>query len=879
MNNPNRFALFILILLILAVSPFVAAQRLPPGVVPSHYKLFIDPDIAAKTFSGEETVEIQVATRTKEIVLNSLDLAISSAEIAYEGKTESARITYDKPDEMVGLNLPSAIPAGSAQIHLKFSGPLTRGLRGLYLSHSDRRDYAVTQFEGTYARMMFPSFDEPDFKATFDLTVTAENGDTAISNGRIVSDEPIPGTTRHKIAFSSSPKMSTYLVALAIGDWQCLEKTVDDIPIRVCAVPEKKNLGRFALDVADHSLQFYNQWYGIKYPFGKLDMLAIPDYEWGGMENTASIFYRETALLFDDSKASVFERRGQAMIIAHEIAHQWFGDLVTPVWWDDIWLNEGFATWMETKPVAAWHPEWHLEDEDAVSAQQIISLDSLGATRAIHGDPKTPSEIKEMFDGITYQKGGAVLSMLESYVGPETFRKGVNAYLQAHANGNATAADFWSAMTQTSGKPVDKIMPTFVMQPGVPLLTVATDCANNTAKLNVGQQRFLFSAVNAEGSKSLWQIPVCMKSDNSADDDCAVVSGRDTGIPLKSCPTWLFPNRDAKGYYRIAYSKANREKLESVAEAQLTVPERIAYVEDAWAMTRADRTSAADFMQLVASLQGERDLNVLNLLAGHLGYVKTALLDRDQYAAFNKFVNEQFSPLARQIGWKASAHNSESDSDSNGVKDTDETKALRATLMGILGNADDPEVIARAQGIVQQYLRDPSTVDGTLAGPAFYVAALHGDAALYEQLSTRLQSDSPQAYGLYLGALASFRDPALAKHAISLVQQGRIRQQDYPRFFGALLSNPSARDAAWKYLKIHWDDLAEKVTSFGGRGAVSALGDACSISMREDVQQFFASHKAPGAERAVQESLDRIDTCLAFRKAQESSMSAWLKAR
>ncbi|MGA2694905.1 MAG: M1 family metallopeptidase [Terriglobales bacterium] len=867
MKKSDRLVLFVLLL---AFSQLASAQRLPSSVVPSHYELFLDPDIAAKTFSGEETIDVQVTARTREIVLNSLDLDISSAQITYAGKTETARVIYDKPAEMVRFGVPDAIPAGSAQIRLKFSGPLTRGLRGLYLSHSDRRDYAVTQFEGTYARMMFPCFDEPNYKATFDLSVAAANGDTAISNGHIITDTPIPGTGRHTITFSTSPKMSTYLVALAIGDWQCLEKTADDIPIRVCAVPEKKNLGRFALDVADHSIQFYNRWYGIKYPFGKLDMLAIPDYEWGGMENTASIFYRDSALLFDDSKASVFERRYQAVIIAHEIAHQWFGDLVTPVWWDDIWLNEGFATWMETKPIAAWHPEWHLDEEDAVSAQQIISLDSLGATRAIHGDPKTPSEIKEMFDGITYQKGGAVLSMLESYVGPETFRKGVNVYLQAHANGNATASDFWSAMTQTSGKPVDKIMPTFVMQPGVPMFTATTECANNAAKVEIKQQRLLLSGNKAAEDNSLWQIPVCMKSDVAAknDSECVVVSKRETEIALETCPQWLFPNRDAKGYYRVAYSTANPEKLQSVAETQLTVPERIAFVEDAWAMTSAGRTHVADFMQLVGALQGEQNLNVLNLLSGHLGYIKAALLTPDQSVIFNQALDAQFSPLARQIGWKMSAD------------DSDETKALRATLMGILGNADDPEAVTQARELVQQYLKDPNAVDGTLVGPSFYVAASHGESALYEQLSTRLaQTESQQEYGLCLAALASFRDPALAERSLSLVKNSTIRQQEYPRFFSALLNNPSTRDAAWKYLKTHWDDLAEKVTSFGGRGAVSELGDACSSSMREDVQRFFADHKAPGAERAVQQSLDRIDSCLAFRKAQESSMDAWLRAR
>jgi aminopeptidase N/puromycin-sensitive aminopeptidase len=860
-----------LLLVIFSLCIVATAQRLPVGVTPSHYKLWIDPNIGTKSFSGEETIDIVLKERGNEIVLNSLDLDISLAEVRVSGTSQPARVVYDKPSEMVHLSLANAIPAGPAQLHLKWSAPLTDGLRGLYLSKSARRSYVVTQFEGTYARMMFPCFDEPGYKATFDLTVIADQGDTVISNGRIIADTPVPGSVRHTITFSTSPRMSTYLVAIAVGDWQCLERTVEDIPIRVCAVPEKKELGRFALEVADHSIRFYNDWYGIKYPYGKLDMLAIPDYEWGGMENTASIFYRDTALLFDDSSASIFTRRRQAVIIAHEIAHQWFGDLVTPVWWDDIWLNEGFATWMQSKPIAAWHPEWHLENEEAISAQQIISLDSLGATRAIHSDPKTPSQIKEMFDGITYEKAGAVLSMLESYVGAESFRNGVNAYLQAHANGNATAADFWQAEAQASGKPVDEIMPTFVLQPGVPVLTLKAECVGNKAKIDFAQQRFFLRTVQkpeqGRAEASLWQIPVCMKGPEISEDQCTIIAKKQQTLQLDSCPEWLFANRDAKGYYRIAYAPDNMEKLAEVAEARLTVPERIALIEDAWAMSRAGRTPIAGFMDLVHSLKNEHDISVLDLLAEHLDYAGAALISADQNVAYHKFIRDQFGALARDTGWNASP------------SDSDETKALRASLLRILGNADDPDALATALKLVQQYFKDPTSVEGTLVGSAFQVTAGHGDTTLYNQLYSRLaKADSTQEYNLCLNALALFDDPALAQRTLGLVHQGSIRQENYPRIFSTLLENPSTRDAAWAYLKLHWEDLAEKVTSFGGYGAVTALGSSCSAAMRGDVQQFFSNHAAPGAERAVQQSLEGIDACLAFKQAQQSSMASWMTA-
>lgn len=855
------------IILFLLATSSVFAQRLPNTTIPSHYKLSLDPSIEQRRFSGDETIEVRLNSPAKEIVLNSLDLDIADAEIASGGKSQKAEVIYVAPDEMVKLEVPAVVPAGSAQIHLKFSGKLTEGLRGLYLSKSSRRLYAVTQFEGTYARMMFPCFDEPSYKATFDLTVTADKADTAISNGRIAKDEPIEGD-RHQITFSTSPKMSTYLVALAIGDWQCLSRTVEGIPIRVCAVPEKQQYGAFALEVAAHSLQFYNHWYGIKYPFGKLDMVAIPDYEWGGMENTASIFYRDTALLLNEKGASVFRKRGQASTIAHEIAHQWFGDLVTAAWWDDIWLNEGFATWMSTKPIEAWHPEWRLDEDAAAQAQRIIGFDSLASARAIHHDASTPSEIKEMFDGITYEKGGAVLRMLESYLGSEVFRKGVNAYLAAHANGNATSADFWEAEAKASGKPVDKMMPTFVMQPGVPMLTLSAVCQGNSETLQMKQQRFLISPDSTDLRNSqTWQIPVCTNSGAGKNGACTLITAREQTASAPACSDWVFGNRDAKGYYRAEYAPSNLEKIGAAAEQQLNVPERIALVEDAWAMTLAGKTSLADFLKVSQQLRSEENLHVIDALSSHLDYVEDSMMTPEQRAKFDQFVRDQFAAPARQVGWESTK------------TDSDERKALRASLLEILGDANDPTVIAAARKLVTQYMSDPVSVDGTVIGNAFTIAAHTGDQALYERFTQAFnESKSTDQYYHYLFALTDFQQPALVDRTLLLADEGKVRQQDYPRFFSALLANPASRQAAWKYLKEHWSDLAPKVTSFGGAGAISALGNACSTEMHDDIEHFFADHPAPGAQRAVKQSLERIDDCIAFKQQQHASMAQWFNS-
>ncbi len=843
------------------------AQRLPTTVVPENYKLFLDPNIASRAFSGEETTRVRVGERVTEITMNSLDLDISVAEVKSGKKMQRAKVVYDKPAEMVRLQFSSAVPAGNAELHLKFSGKLTEGLRGLYLSKSARRMYAVTQFEGTYARMMFPCFDEPSFKATFDLQVTADKGDTAISNGRIIHDERLAGGARHKITFSTSPRMSTYLVALAIGDWQCLESSADGIPVRVCATPENKDAGRFALDAATHSLQFYNQWYGIKYPFGKLDMVAIPDYEWGGMENTAAIFYRESALLLNEEHASALAKRGHASTIAHEIAHQWFGDLVTAAWWDDIWLNEGFATWMSSKPVEAWHPEWNLEAASAFSAQQIIGLDSLPSARAIHGNPRTSAEIKEMFDGITYEKGAAVLRMLESYVGAEVFRKGVNQYLKEHANGNATSHDFWRAVAEASGKPVDKIMPTFVLQPGVPLLSIAGNgCEAGHTSLQVAQQRFFLSP-KPNDMAQLWHVPACIRTDKDSGANCSLISRDKQKWEINGCTNWYFANRDGKGYYRVFYDVPNVMKVADIAEKELNAPERIALLEDAWAMMRGGRYPVAVFMHLAEAMRSDSERLIVSALASHLDEART-LVQPEREQEYDKFVRAQFAPIAQEIGWDPRPG------------DTDEQKILRATLLSVLGEAGDPSAVAAAEKIVRQYLRQPRSTDGTITGPAFGVAAAHGDAELYQTLMTAFEkAQTNDEYYNYLFALAAFRRPELADRTLQLVTEGKVRQQDYPSIFSALLNNPASRPAAWSYLKSHWNELQEKISSFGGRGAVSALGSFCSRPEKKDVQQFFSAHRAPGAERALQQSLDAMDSCMEFKQLQQANMEKWLASR
>src|SRR6202049_2998078 len=482
--------IFAVITFLVLTFSLAVAQRLPENARPENYKLTFRPDLEQARFEGDETIAIRLLKPGSEITLNAVDIDFHDVTVTSGGATQKAKVTPEKEKEMVVLTLANPLRAGSATVHITYTGILNSEMRGLYLGKDDQgRKYAASQFEATDARRAFPSFDEPDYKATFDITAVADKGLVAISNQKIVSDTTGPGD-KHTVRFAKTARMSSYLAALVVGNFEYIEGESDGIPIRVYSTPGKKEMGSFALDVASNVLKYYDRYFGIKYPYGKLDLIGLPDFSAGVMENTGCITFREVILLIDEKQGSIELKQNIASVIAHEMAHQWFGDLVTMKWWDDIWLNEGFATWMSSKPVEAWKPEWNFNLDDVSQAGGTINVDSLANTRPIHQAADTPAQIMELFDGIAYGKAAAVLRMLESYLGEETFRAGVNAYIQQHQYANATADDFWEAQAKTSKKPVDQIMPTFVKQAGVPIINVKSQCSGDSTTVTLDQRRY-----------------------------------------------------------------------------------------------------------------------------------------------------------------------------------------------------------------------------------------------------------------------------------------------------------------------------------------------------------------------------------------------------
>jgi len=844
------------------------AQRLPSTVVPLHYDITVAPDLVAAKFTGEETIRVRLARPSTAIVLNAAEITFGEVKITAAGKTQVAKVSADGKTEQATFLVAAPIPAGDAEISIKYTGILNDDLRGLYLSQANKRRYAVTQLEATDARRMFPSFDEPAFKATFALTAIIDAADRAISNGAIVSDTPGPGAGKHTLKFETTPKMSTYLVALTVGDFECNEGSADGIPVRICATPDKKHLTGFALEAARQQIEFFNRYYTIRYPFKKLDVVAVPDFAAGAMENTAAIFYRETLLLAEPD-ASVEARKNIAKVLAHEIAHQWFGNIVTMQWWEDIWLNEGFANWMMSKPVKAWRADWHVELDEVEENHVAMGLDSLRSTRPVRMKATTPAEIAELFDPIAYEKGAAVIRMLESWLGEEPFRKGINAYIEKYQYGNARAEDFWGVLTKATGKPVDRVMSTFVDQPGLPLVSIDVRCTGGTAQTVVSQDRYVRDAAGpSPAPRQPWQIPICLKT-STGETTCDVLQEKQEPFALKSCPDWVMGNAGARGYYRVAATPEAVKKL-AAGIAALTPAERMVVVSDELAMVRAGRHDVGTLLDLLGGFGQERTADVMQQVASMLATVGDDFTTDATRAPFGAWVAKVFRPAYDAVGITAR------------TSDSDETKALRATLVRLIGGiARDPQAVGASRQLITQELDKPGSVEPTLLSVVVDLAAAGGDAALYDRYLARSKAATePEERYQYLYALTSFADPALVRRTMDVALSADVRSQDAKYVIARMLANADSQRLAWQLTRERWPEIQKKTGEFVGNTViVGALGSFCDAKVAGELKTFFTTNKVPDAERTLQQSLEQITTCATLAERQRPKLAEWLKGK
>ena len=850
--------------LVLFAAPTLLAQRLPTNVRPEHYTLHLTPDIDKATFSGDETIDVTLAQAADSITLNAAEIQFQSVT-ATTGKREmKADVSLDADKEEATFTFPGTLPAGPVKLKIAYTGILNNELRGFYLSKAEGRRYAVTQFEPTDARRAFPSFDEPAYKATFEVTIVAPKDDMVISNTNVISDTAGPAIGEHTVQFARTPKMSTYLMAFLVGDFKCVEGSSDGVPIRACATPERVKYANFALTSAEYILHYYDNYFGIKYPMPKLDMIGIPDFEAGAMENFGAITYRESDMLVDEKNAPVEARAEVASVVAHEMAHQWFGDMVTMNWWNNIWLNEGFATWMENKPLEAWKPEWHIHEQVASDLNGAMNLDAQRVTRTIRAEAITRDQINEMFDGITYEKGGSILHMVESYLGEETFRQGVHNYLKAHMYANATAEDFWGAQTANSHKPVDKIMESFISEPGVPLLTFGK-VANG--EVSVSQSRFFLNPKNAPetASSQVWTIPVCFKTEGT-NRDCELLTSKEGTLKVPSAAIF-YADGGGAGYYRSAYTPEDYQALLSHVTTLAPV-ERIGVVGDELALMRAGKSKAGDFLALAASLKNDDSAAVTENVIGGINtlWFRVAATEAER-KELSAWVVSTYGPRLASLGEPKDG-------------ETPDQQELRAELFGLVGGiGQDPKIIAESRPLAVAYLTEPGKVNPTLGRQAVGVAATNGDAAFFDVLQkTAETSKDPILASGALYEMTRFKDPALMRRGLEYAASGKVRNQDAVRLFSIALQSPNTQDNAWQYIEQNWPQVKAQFTTWAGGSFVSSTSAFCTAEKRDQVKDFFTTHPVEASASALTRAQNSINDCADLRAEQSANLQQWLSS-
>jgi puromycin-sensitive aminopeptidase len=863
--------------------PTVATSLLPAEVKPVTYRISLSPNLTAFTFAGEETIDLEVNQATSQIVLNAAELEIQEAHVLRDGQRITVEaIAMDADAETATLTFAAPLPTGAMQLFMRFTGILNDKLRGFYRSEytlpdGSKRVMATTQFEAPDARRAFPCWDEPAHKAKFQISLVIPQELTAISNMPIDSETP-QASGMKLVRFAESPVMSTYLLAIMVGEFESVEAHAEGTLVRVWTTPGKKEQGRFALDVSCRLLSFYHDYFGIHYPLPKLDLIAIPDFAAGAMENWGAITYREVALLVDPAHSSAATKQRVAIIIAHEIAHMWFGNLVTMEWWNDLWLNEGFASWIEYKAVDHLFPEWDMWTQFIFAdSGPAMSLDSLKNTHPIEAEVKTPHDINELFDAISYSKGAAIIRMLEQFLGEETFRRGLVHYLSAHEYGNARTEDLWASLAHVSGKPVKAIMDTWTKQPGYPFLEVEEmPEENGRAVLSLAQRRFFldYDPAHPQEDASLWHIPVGIKSAAAKTPYFTMLETPNATVDLpEALPTgdadsWIIVNAGRTGFFRVNYSAEMWERFRPAIESKgLLTADRLGLESDAFALMRAGYLPALQFLLLANAYGQEREYPVWSDLVGSLGWLSNMLAGEPFEPQLKAFARELLRPIVEHLGWEPRLNESHLDA------------LLRGIVLHEIGHYDEAPVIAEARARFDRYVRDPQTVHPDLRGTVLNLAAYGGDRATYEALReverrATLQEEKLRA----LGALAHFQEQALLRDALALSISPEVRSQDTIRVVAGVAANPHGRDLAWEFVKANWEEFDRR---YGGGGFLlmrlieSVTSHFSTLSKEEEVAEFFLGHPAPSAARTVQQCLERIRINARWLMRNRDALTAW----
>jgi puromycin-sensitive aminopeptidase len=837
--------------------------RLPRTVTPSHYaiELRLDPD--APTFDGTQDVAITVHEPVTEIALNGKDLTVNAGAVIAEDGTavEVAKAVPDPSAGRITLELPGELAAGGYTLRLSFTGRLSDLMEGMYRSRytddsGDDHVIITTHFEATDARRNFPCWDEPDLKASFQMTLVVPEGMTALTNTPELEREAADrGFTR--IRFDRSMVMSTYLVCVVVGHLGLTEPSfAGPTPIRVACRPDRLHLAGYANEVAEYALNWFGEYYAIPYPERKLDQAAIPDFAQGAMENTGLVTYRETLLLLDPSAASYIEQLDVAETIAHELAHMWFGDLVTMRWWNGIWLNEAFATFMSYLCVDDMEPSWTVFDAFQTNRMLAFEVDALMNTRPIEFPVESPDDASGMFDTLTYTKGGAVLRMIEQWLGRDVFRDGIRRYLAAHAYGNTETHDLWDALAEASGKPVRRIMDAWIFQRGYPAIEVALE--GDAVRLT--QRRF---APSMPEDDTTWPVPLIVRQIGAGGERVEHVLVEPDGltIPLADPDALVVANAGSTAFVRTFYDDALLGRLTARLE-ELAPGERQSLVDDAWAAAVSGRATVTDFLDVAARFRDETAPSVWQTIMTGLAWCDR-FVDGEPRERFRDFVRTLVRPALDRLGWDPRPDDGELDRELRGE--------LIRTL-GILG--DDPETQAMARE-AEGLSRSGGAVDASVVAAAVDVVAFSGGEETFEAFRARMHdAPTPQEEDRYRTALARFRDPALMERLLSLAVSGEVRPQDAPFLLSRAEANRDLGPIAWHYVRDHWDELLPR---FAASNVIHLAGGARTLTEPElvaEVQAFFAEHDIPQNHLSLVQAMERQRMMAALRARASGDLAA-----
>ena len=857
---------------------------------PKHYILHIDPDTKGMTFTGSVVITgLKTGRPSSRLTFHQKDLNIISAHVVHHTKDGDVEVNIDrinthKAYDEVRLHSSKQLFPGKYTISLTFSGLITKVMNGIYpcyFKHEDKEKMLIaTQFESHHAREVFPSIDEPEAKATFDFSITTDKDLVVISNTTVKDTKLVnKDNNRQTTFFNTTPIMSTYLLAFIAGELEYLEsKTKDGVVVRTYATPDNVKFTKFALETAVKCLEYYNSYFGIPYPLEKCDMIALPDFASGAMENWGCITYREHAVLVDPDNTSLSSKQYVAMVVAHELTHQWFGNLVTMKWWTDLWLNEGFATWFEYLAVDHIFPKWKMWTQFAVDEQQqALKLDALDHTHPIEVEVKHPDEIRTIFDVISYSKGASVINMLYHYLGEKDFQKGLQYYLQKHSYLNTTTSDLWDALEEVSSKPVSEFMHAWTSQSGYPILTAEIQ----DTKLSIKQKRFILNT-KAKQDNHLWPVPLLANSSDIPE----LLKTETLELESKNIDR-LTLNNGGSGFYRTVYNSSHLQALASQIKAgHLSTLDRLTILADITESSKAGMIDTIEVLNLLKAFRGETDNAVWDVIAGLLGSIRLVMNDESLRDDMKPYIRELVDSEVKRLGWDTLPNESHFD------------RLLRPTILGMASIGENKEVVEYSlnkfaemhdPSDIKAQLKEPgqstklrnSSLDPDLRGVVYGTAARHGSDAEFNKLVAMHNNSSFSEERLNLtSAICGFKQPKLIKKALDLITTEHVRLQDVAYWLAYSFTNRYAHQITWEWMKEHWDWLDKnlgKDLAFYRMPIYSARGISDEKFLTE-YSTFFKKVLSPAFERPYNQGYEMIEWQSAWRDRDLKTIKHYFKS-